>query len=535
MTDNVIQLPLRRKARPATARQTLAEQLRATARLPKDDRPIMASNLGKMVASLNRANLIDAAKSIFDIAWPGDSTKWAKRKRLLRFEGEQIRDPQDYGSYEAAGAPYLLITNAIAKISLPPGAEENLKSEQERRVAQLLWGTSFRPRGSSVDETTADARSLMVQVASAVKAQVRSTGVQKLWETLQTSPFRPIDVEFAISNRKFGHALIPIKGDNGEVLDFHNAQEFGLFYSQYIGWSRPKVFLGWLLRRLTVDLLLPPLEIRLHSDEDENLDNPNLKKLEAWSEEWADRASNGTKTLPDHYFDKDLGHGWTEAEFDVVYGVYACATPDQDNDVKISLIFEGGADGGCETLMLPSGYVNELTHQNDLFGYLEDEKNDWNRTCTDSGVFVGFYKHYIPESVHGNFYWWSGDASSGERFILSDRVRPGELLGVVSFPDGFDSPDPPGEILLSEIVDGEAAEILIGNDKTHFVSVVPEAAGAPVPCRADSLAASLLRNSILESEEDRLSSLLADEAEGLTERGLQFYNAVIDLYRRSIK
>lgn len=116
MTDNIIHLPLRHNVRLGEPRQTLSEQLRATARLRKSDRPTMASNLGKMAARFNGGNPIDALKSIFEIAWPGDSTKWAKRKRLVRMPGEEMGDPEDYGSYEASGAPYLLLAHAIARL-----------------------------------------------------------------------------------------------------------------------------------------------------------------------------------------------------------------------------------------------------------------------------------------------------------------------------------------------------------------------------------------------------------------------------------
>ncbi len=536
MTDNIIHLPLRHNVRLGEPRQTLSEQLRATARLPKSDRPIMASNLGKMAARFNGGNPIDALKSIFEIAWPGDSTKWAKRKRLVRMPGEEMGDPEDYGSYEASGAPYLLLAHAIARLSLPSEKAENLASEEERRVAELLWGTSFRQGASLADETTVDARNLMVQLASIVGAQVSETGIQKLWEILQDSPFRRVNVEFAIKNRKFGADLITIPGTDGTPLNFHNAQEFGEFYVQAVGWSRPKIFIGWLLRRFSVDLLVPPEEVRLSVDQDENPDDPDLKKLEAWADEWADLGSNGKKeTLPTHYFDEDLGHGWTQAEFDVVYGVYALAVPDGSNGIKITLNFEDCADDECRTLMLPSGCVDELRRSGDLFSYLQSNANNYSRTYSDHGVFDGFYKHYIPDELEGEFTFWSQDPLTRDTFSLSKRIRPGKLLGVVSFPEGYDTPYPPKEITLSEMADGESAGILVGTSQTHFVSDLTEAVGAPVPCRANSLAASLLRNSISGDEEERLSYRLRENAEEIAEEGLEYFNGVIDLYRNSIK
>ncbi|MBC2663763.1 hypothetical protein H7F50_18765 [Novosphingobium flavum] len=536
MTDNIIHLPLRHNVRLGERRQTLAEQLRATARLPKSDRPIMALNLGKMAARFNGGNPIDALKSIFEIAWPGDSTKWAKRKRLVRMPGEEMGDPEDYGSYEASGAPYLLLAHAIARLSLPSEKAENLSAEEERRVAELLWGTSLRPGASLVDETTVDARNLMVQLGSTVAAQMTETGIQKLWETLQDSPFRKINVEFAIENRNFGEDLIPIKGADGEVLNFHNAQEFGELYGLHIEWSRPKIFIGWLLRKFDVDLLLPPEAIGLHADQDENPDDPELKKLEAWADEWADVGPDGKKdTLPSHSYDDDLGHGWAKAQFDVAYRVYVRADPDGMGGIKIDIFFEDGAGDGNGAVMIPYSQIIHSKNTGNIENYLETIYDSSTRTYCDDGVFSGYFKHYVPEELEGDLIFWVRDYYTGEISNLSNRIRPGKLLGLVSFPDGYDTPNPPKEITLSEMADGEAAGILVGTTEMHFVSVLHEVAGAPVPCRANSLAASLLRNSICEDEECRLSYRLRENAHKISEEGLEFFNGVIDLYRRSIK
>ena len=538
MTSNVINLALRRNTRLGKQRQTLSEQLRATSRLPKSDRPIMASNLGRMAARLNEESAISVVKSIFEIAWPGDSTKWAKRKRLVRIPGEDLGDPRDYGSYEAAGAPYLHLAHALAKRSSLSDKEDALKSEQERFVAELLWGTSFRPGASPVDETTADARNLMVQLASTIESQIADTGILKLWETLQASPFRKINLEFAIKNRHFGQNIIPILGTDGELLNFHNAQEFGELFNLHLGWSRPKIFIGWLLRRFVVDLLLPPEEVRLHADHDENPNDPDLKKLESWVDEWAwaDEGVNERKNaLPSHYFDEDLGHGWAQAEFDIVYGVYARADPDDANGIKIALTFKDCADDEDCTLMLPSDFVDYLKRSGRLFSYLEETANEYSRTYSDCGVFDGFFKHYLPEDVEGEYSFFVQDPHTEKRFNLSKRIRAGNLLGLVSFPEGYDTPNPPMDIILSEMADGEAAWLLVGTRESHFVSDLYEIAGAPVPCRANSIAASLLRNSIFDEEECRLCFRLHEEAKAIADEGLQFFNGVIDFYRRSIK
>ncbi len=536
MKDNIIQLPLRQNARYGEPQHTLSERLRATTRLPKSDRPVMASNLGRMAARLNEDNSIASVKAMFEIAWPGDSTKWAKRKRLVRITGEELGDPENYGSYEAAGAPYLHLAHAVARMSLTSVNEENLAAERERCVADLLWGTSFRPRASSADETTVDARNLMVQLASNVENQVSETGIQKLWEILNDSPFRRINFDFAFKNYSYGKDLIPIKSADGVILNFHNAQEFPELYREMVGWSRPKVFLGWILRRFEVDLLVPPKEIILHSDQYNNSEDPALRKLESWVDEWTEMGPNGRNNeLPTHYFDENLDHGWIQTEFDVVSSVYLRAEPDGSNGIKITLYFDDCADGECEPLILPSGCIDNLKSSGLIRMYLEKNAKNDSHTCCDNGVFFdGFWKHYFPEDLETDFIFSARDPRTLESFSLSRRIHSGHFLGVVYFPEGPNTPQAPGDITLSESADGEAAGLLFGAN-THFVSVLPEAAGVPVPCRANSLAASLLRNGIFGEEEKILSHILREQAERISEEGLQFFNGIVDLYKKSLK
>lgn len=211
------------------------------------------------------------------------------------------------------------------------------------------------------------------------------------------------------------------------------------------------------------------------------------------------------------------------------------ADPDGAGGIKINIFFESGAGDGNGAVIIPHSQISYSKRFDNIYDYLELIYDCRGRTYCDNGVFTGYFKHYVPEELEGDLIFWVRDNYNREISNLSNRIRPGNLLGVVSFPDGYDTPNPPNEITLSEMVDGEAAGILVGTTEMHFVSVLPEVAGAPVPCRANSLAASLLRNSICEDEECRLSYKLRENAQGIAAEGLQFFNGVIDLYRRSIK
>ena len=56
MTEKIIHLPTRSALRAGGARAPLSQQLRERARVPVEDRPVMAANLGRMAASIDKAD-----------------------------------------------------------------------------------------------------------------------------------------------------------------------------------------------------------------------------------------------------------------------------------------------------------------------------------------------------------------------------------------------------------------------------------------------------------------------------------------------
>ena len=89
--------------------------------------------------------------------------------------------------------------------------------------------------------------------------------------------------------------------------------------------------------------------------------------------------------------------------------------------------------------------------------------------------------------------------------------------------------------MLAEFSQGDAAEILLGSDRYRFVSLLTEEVGAPVPCRANSIAASIFRNAAIEDADARISSLFEDRARELTRSGLEYHEAVLEFYRNAIR
>ena len=282
MTEKIIHLPTRSALRAGGARTSLSQQLRERARVPVEDRPVMAANLGRMAASIDKADPLRAAKSMFESAWPNDDTQWAKRKRLLRLEGEDLGNPRDYGAYEAAGARYYLLAKAVAELSRPFKNEEARQLEIERRVAEMLWGTSLRAT-APLSEASTDARNLLEEWATTIQHHVGQTGIPRLWEILKISPFdrRYLD-ESPLSEEE--RQLVRMTDRNGNILNFHDADmRNSRVAKSSTEWAHPWMQIGWLLKRVPGEMLILPEDI---SEEDPDLEaddptDPAVRQIEA--------------------------------------------------------------------------------------------------------------------------------------------------------------------------------------------------------------------------------------------------------------
>ena len=332
MTEKIIHLPTRSALRAGGARAPLSQQLRERARVPVEDRPVMAANLGRMAASIDKADPLRAAKSIFESAWPNDDTKWAKRKRLLRLDNDDPSNPRDYGAYEAAGAPYLRLAEAVAERNGPFKDEAARQLEIERRVADMLWGTSFRAT-APLDGATTDARNLLVELATTIEHHVGATGIRRLWEILKTSPFdrRYLD-ESPLSKKE--RQLVPMKDRSGNILNFYDADVPNGRVAD-ISWAHPWVQIGWLLKRVQGDMLILPQDI---SDQEDDSDadpddptNPAVRQIEAWAREWGGENPENPEyegwVYPAHHYQNSLGHGWVSADFDIIYSATLTIAP----------------------------------------------------------------------------------------------------------------------------------------------------------------------------------------------------------------
>ena len=254
---------------------------------------------------------------------------------------------------------------------------------------------------------------------------------------------------------------------------------------------------------------------------------------------------------PAHHYRNSLGHGWVSADFDIIYSVNLNITPGQDGNAELDLELSSGIDG--TKAILPASLTDFLIRMLDLklliqigdikdIGDVEGEQaftdiKDVLKTSRCGWVYnYGIFDTY-PQFVwqkqfeHKSFHVKSPDEPA--LIDLDTRLQPDRTVGLLDIPGRHELDGT--KIMLAEFAQGDAAEILVGSNQYRFVSLLTEEVGAPVPCRANSIAASIFRNAAIEDADARISSLLEDRARELTRSGLEYHEAVLEFYRNAIR
>lgn len=105
--------------------------------------PKFARNLGEMAEQLDPSQPKDAARRMFMKAFGNTAdAAWRKRKRYLRYSGEETDFVND-GEYASSVDPYIRLADAFAKLRFPSDEDAVRKANR-----LLVKGTSLDPRPS---------------------------------------------------------------------------------------------------------------------------------------------------------------------------------------------------------------------------------------------------------------------------------------------------------------------------------------------------------------------------------------------------
>lgn len=185
----------------------LLRTLRKKARIPEDDRPIIARNLGRIIEQLNPASPLGLAKKVLDNAWE-------KRKCYVRRRHEDMSSPSRYA---ASGAEFARII-------------DRLKEEAERKgrtgtqalvetVLEALKGTSFRRTSRfRIVESLDDAPFLVSAMQEVCEALARAVDLEEYFRTVsKSSPWIRTRRTVLLCRREFFPRTLIIAGTHGEL------------------------------------------------------------------------------------------------------------------------------------------------------------------------------------------------------------------------------------------------------------------------------------------------------------------------------
>lgn len=278
MSDNVLNFPSERLAssrksdesRKAERAQAIIQEVRSCGRLSKSDRETMASNLGLLAVKIDESKPQSAIREIFFRS--GLESKFAKRKRYCRLEGEDI-GPDDV--IAASGADYLSLASAAGALLCHGSSDRALGASEMQAIDFLLSGTSFKPefRPSNVGEVRAT--DILEEYADKVARIVaEQSQLVDLWRAADTTPLGTRDAD----------SSLPIMGEGeyGEAVFEHDCAGLGSVASVpkitgrsrvngsifHIGshpdraWMYPSVRLGQIAIRYDLPVAKLPLHLR---------------------------------------------------------------------------------------------------------------------------------------------------------------------------------------------------------------------------------------------------------------------------------
>lgn len=135
---------LERRARQQKAARKLRDHLKATPRLPVEDRSAIARNLGRVIERVpGEKPTLTVRQFLFSAFGEDEAASFEKkRKRYFRFDGEQLD-----GQFAATGSTFLRLSEHLADFLNP---EIDVELRRDQMLLAVCDGTSFygpsRPR-----------------------------------------------------------------------------------------------------------------------------------------------------------------------------------------------------------------------------------------------------------------------------------------------------------------------------------------------------------------------------------------------------
>lgn len=485
------------------------DRLGRTARVPLDDRPTMAANLGRLAERINPAIPLAGAKRIVDET--GHEGLWQKRKRFIRLPGEDASQMDGTGVYGSSGSTYLSLARSAGKILASNQTPDAVERERERAVRTMLVGTSFLPSYTPLTKSDRTAKSLLDEYESVLLNAIKTrTRILDLWAVLADSPLdldaraadeEPFELAFG-GVEKFPEPLLrPIFRDHIVEAIFRPKDGIGF------GWDEPTIELGFVAIHVATSMFFIPEDAAaLFHASNEDEDGYLPEAAVEWLRSIGHRKGS---LLPDDAFDKTVGYGWKPATFSVLRRVGLTVARNDDGQPTLQLHFWGedavaynqyGLTGHHEDMIVESG--GQTSQLRSLDRDVSDDLFDCLFAVYSEPVR---YDAFGGEArVVGLLPTWE---ISGEFYRLSQC--------------GW-SDDP------------TSASLLIGGEH-RFIPTIPNCEPVAGPLRAGSLGAGILNNAISAQDADSVANLLIEKCALTADAALRFHEAMVDRYREALR
>lgn len=475
------------------------EQLRATTRTRREDQVVLARKMGEVAARLEPSAPRRAARQIMREAF-GD--KGSKRTGRLFLMG----DDDAPATLESSGATWHTLIDAAARLlAMKSGLEgEKADSEASGQAVRIVRGTSFLPaRPSSGPQQTA-LFELLGQVSSEIAQQLRSrTRIMELWRILREAPFSvdlldegvtiPPSPVPAAASLASGAGIYDPERTSRAYFTFANNPRGGSYL-----WSRPRIFLGFIVKRKNAVTYLIPPEI----SEEIHKGIPYydcFDKICGFISQMNPPFSSLKEMNP--YFENKPGQ--YKSYYDVFFDVFLEINPDKEIYPSIRLSIES---------------YDDMT-----FRATPYESYSHKYTCDDIEKI-----DIAADSIIGDdLEFWLYFFDDGKNIYVIDRnddrnTSNDGIFGETHVNFTFDLH---GERVFPEEERDRAYSFLFGGD-ARFVPAFAVSEDVEVPARVASLARALLNNAVMKGD-GRICEQVVEKAHRRAEAGITYYEAML--------
>lgn len=521
----------------------LLERLASVKQLSIADQRISAINMGKLAALVNPKKPYDGAMQI--ISASKLSGVKDKRKRFFRLPGEDAPFPCEPGAYNANPSNFVSLAKAAGRLMSNSRDRFLQEKEEKRALLALLLGTSYVP--SYMPETLAErsVKGLLeeyaLRLAEAIGARTRIT---ELWEALETTPIAVVSQDVEEQPSEYGTAAVWPPELLRPMFKRHvkSARFQPNSYPQHgDSWSEPVLELGYLMATYKLHALKIPKD-------KEHLFPPVTEDYWAEFEACASERNAWLEGIGfdvnEHRFrDGEIGRDQIcldkvtvgflhEVSLGIRRGVAnrieleistwptsKHSILDEDFIVSSDSGAKGSLESSFESYVCNAGSASPVSIVPVNPVLLEGE---------DLDELV----HNYPKIYALNCFMLEDVSirSKGSKFLFFSGGLEEEYW---ADEDDFDE-----YWTLKRhngwLEDAISAKILLGANNLSFIPNLEDAEPEAGAARAGSIAASILKNAMSASPENRISQLLIDRVALTAEAGLNFHNALLEKSRSAI-